>query len=68
MLIFAIMAIVLIVIVITLVSRRRKEAPAEPQAGWTPTDELVKDPATGVEMRIWLDRTGQRQQLPNEPT
>ena len=39
--------------------RRRHAQSAEPGAGWVPTSERFRDPATGTIMRVWLDPADQ---------
>jgi hypothetical protein len=43
----------------SLFVRRHGEADA-PQAGWTATNEVFKDPGTNRTMRVWVDLTGER--------
>jgi hypothetical protein len=55
--------IVLVVVAVAVVAsffvRRHGESDA-PEAGWTPTDEVFKDPGTDRTMRVWVDTTGER--------
>ncbi|HVB67224.1 MAG TPA: hypothetical protein VNE67_05135 [Acetobacteraceae bacterium] len=48
----------------TLFERRRYDAIADrpPGAGWEPTGERFRDPASGVEVEVWFNpATGRRQ-------
>lgn len=56
---------VLVAIVISLFLRRHGESD-QAQSGWTPTDELFKDPGTERTMRVWMDRTGERHYVPEQ--
>ena len=38
-----------------------------PGAGWTPTDEVFRDPGTGRTMRVWVDGTGDRNYVAEQP-
>ena len=42
--------------------------PTAPEPGWTPTDEVFKDPGTDRLMRVWLDRTGRAPLRARRPT
>ncbi len=67
MVIFAvILAAVLVAVVISFFVRRHGESGA-PDAGWTPTDEVFRDPGTDRMMRVWLDRGGDRHYVPERP-
>ena len=48
---------------LSLFVRRHGESD-RPGSGWTPTDEVFKDPGTDRTMRVWLDRTGERHYVP----
>ena len=37
---------------------RRHGESSSPEAGWTPTDEVFKDPVTDRIMRVWADQSG----------
>jgi hypothetical protein len=64
--VFALLGVALIVaVVISLFVRRHGEAD-QPQAGWTPTDEVFKDPGTDRMMRVWMDRAGERHYVPEQ--
>ncbi|MGO8869991.1 MAG: hypothetical protein ACLQPH_01060 [Acidimicrobiales bacterium] len=52
-------AAVVVAVVISLFVRRHGESDA-PQPGWTPTDEVFRDPGTNRTMRVWVDRAGDR--------
>lgn len=54
-----ILAVVAVTVVVSLFVRRHGEADT-PQAGWTPTNEVFKDPGTNRTMRVWVDVTGER--------
>ncbi|HEY4928892.1 MAG TPA: hypothetical protein VIH95_07045 [Acidimicrobiales bacterium] len=56
---------VIVAVVISLFVRRHGES-GQPDAGWTPTDELFKDPGTNRMMRVWMDRTGERHYVPEQ--
>jgi hypothetical protein len=48
--------------------RRRGHAhAAEPAAGWVPTAERFRDPATGAVMRVWIDPADQSRHYVPEP-
>ena len=49
---------------ISLFVRRHGES-SEPRPGWTPTDEVFKDPGTDRMMRVWVDATGERHYVPD---
>jgi hypothetical protein len=55
---------VVAVVVISLFVRRHGESDA-PGSGWTPTDEVFKDPGTDRTMRVWVDRVGERHYVPD---
>jgi hypothetical protein len=67
-----ILAVVLVgFIVASFFVRRHAESPA-PQAGWTRTTEVFRDPSSQRLMRVWLDQAGNRHyvaegDLPSEP-
>ena len=56
---------VIVAVVISLFVRRHGESD-QPQPGWTPTDELFRDPGTDRTMRVWLDRVGERHYVPEQ--
>ena len=62
-----ILVIVLVVVAVAVVAsffvRRHGESDA-PEAGWTPTDEVFKDPGTNRTMRVWVDGGGDRHYVP----
>ena len=65
---FALIGVLLIAAVIvaaamSLFLRRHGESPA-PEAGWVPTDEVFRDPASDRLMRVWADAAGERHYLP----
>ncbi len=68
MLAFVIVVIVLAAVAVAVVAsffvRRHGEAPS-PEAGWTPTDEVFRDPGTNRTMRVWLDASGERHYVPD---
>ena len=50
------------------VKRRRGHAHADkPAAGWIPTDERFRDPATRAVMRVWIDPADQSRHYVPEP-
>jgi Domain of unknown function (DUF1707) len=50
------------------VKRRRGHAHADqPAAGWIPTDERFRDPATRAIMRVWIDPADQSRHYVPEP-
>jgi hypothetical protein len=55
---------VVALVVISLFVRRHGESDA-PQSGWTPTDEVFKDPGTDRLMRVWVDVAGGRHYVPD---
>ncbi len=55
---------VVVAVIISLFVRRHGESD-QPQPGWTPTDEVFKDPGTDRTMRVWLDRAGERHYVPD---
>ena len=54
---------VVVIVVISLFVKRHGES-SDPQAGWTPTDEVFKDPGTDRTMRVWVDAAGERHYVP----
>ena len=56
-------AAIVVAVVISLFVRRHGES-GRPDAGWTPTDEVFKDPGTNRTMRVWMDRSGERHYVP----
>ena len=54
-----------VVVVISLFVRRHGESD-QPQSGWTPTDELFRDPGTSRTVRVWLARAGERHYVPEQ--
>lgn len=46
--------------------RGHAEAPA-PHPSWEPTGERFRDPRSGRVMRVWVDATGARHYVPDEP-
>jgi hypothetical protein len=58
-----VIAVVIVVAAMSLFLRRHGES-LRPEEGWTPTDEVFKDPVTDRIMRVWADQTGQRHYLP----
>jgi Domain of unknown function (DUF1707) len=49
-------------------SRRRSHAhAARPGAGWVPTQERFRDPASAVVMRVWIDPADQSRHYIPEP-
>jgi len=57
---------VVVAVAISFFVRRHGESGA-PQPGWTPTDEVFKDPGTDRTMRVWVDRLGERHYVPDAP-
>ncbi len=55
---------VVVAVVISFFVRRHGES-GVPQAGWTPTDEVFKDPGTDRMMRVWVDPSGDRHYVPD---
>ena len=62
---FIILAAVAVAFVASFFVRRHGEADA-PQSGWTPTDEVFKDPGTDRTMRVWVDVSGGRHYVPEQ--
>ena len=58
-----ILAVVAVAFVLSFFVRRHGEAD-RPDSGWTPTDELFKDPGTDRTMRVWVDAAGDRHYVP----
>jgi Domain of unknown function (DUF1707) len=49
-------------------TRRRSHGhAAQPGAGWVPTPERSRDPASGVVMRVWVDPADQSRHYVPEP-
>ena len=57
-------AAVVVAVVISLFVRRHGESDG-PEPGWTPTDEVFKDPGTDRTMRVWVDLAGERHYVPD---
>jgi hypothetical protein len=55
---------VLVAVIISLFVRRHGES-VRPAPGWTPTDEVFRDPGTDRTMRVWVDRVGERHYVPD---
>jgi hypothetical protein len=55
---------VVVAVVISFFVRRHGES-SDPLPGWTPTDEVFKDPGTDRMMRVWLDPAGERHYVPD---
>jgi len=55
---------VIVAVVISFFVRRHGESDA-PEPGWTPTDEVFKDPGTARTMRVWVDGAGERHYVPD---
>ena len=55
---------VVVALVISFFVRRHGES-AAPEPGWTPTDEVFKDPGTDRMMRVWVDGQGDRHYVPD---
>jgi hypothetical protein len=55
---------VVVAVIISLFVRRHGESDA-PEPGWTPTNEVFKDPGTDRLMRVWVDRVGERHYVPD---
>ncbi len=54
--------LVLVVLVASRLSRRRRLKPTEtPPEGFSPTDEIFVDPTTGIKQQVWYNaETGAR--------
>jgi hypothetical protein len=63
--IISLVAVALVVVVIISFFVRRHGESDEPQPGWTPTNEVFKDPGTNRTMRVWVDRVGERHYVPD---
>ena len=61
-----VIAAVLVAVAMSLFVRRHGEA-EHPEAGWAPTDEVFRDPASERMMRVWTDLDGRRHYLPDRP-
>jgi len=55
---------VVVAVIISLFVRRHGESDA-PEPGWTPTNEVFKDPGTDRLMRVWVDRLGDCHYVPD---
>lgn len=55
---------VVVAVIISIFVRRHGES-ERPEAGWTPTDEVFKDPGTDRIMRVWMDTGGGRHYVPD---
>lgn len=55
---------VLVAVVMSIFVRRHGEA-AGPEAGWSPTAEVFRDPGSERLMRVWVDPGGGRHYLPD---
>ncbi len=64
-LILALVGIALVVVVLISIFVRRHGESDAPQPGWTPTNEVFKDPGTDRTMRVWTDRSGERHYVPD---
>lgn len=65
MVIVALVGVAVVVVVVISIFVRRHGESDRPDPGWTPTDEVFKDPGTDRLMRVWLDRTGERHYVPD---
>lgn len=59
-----ILAAVALAVVLSFFVRRHGESDS-PRPGWTPTDEVFKDPGTERLMRVWVDGSGERHYVPD---
>ena len=57
-------AAVVVAVAVSLFVRRHGESD-RPEAEWSPTDEVFRDPGTDRTMRVWLDRVGGRHYVPD---
>lgn len=57
------LAVVAVAFVASLFVRRHGESEG-PGEGWTPTDEVFRDPGTDRTMRVWVDMAGERHYVP----
>jgi hypothetical protein len=64
--IWALLGVVLVGVVIFSFFVRRHGEASRPDPGWTPTDEVFKDPSTNRIMRVWVDTAGNRHYVPNQ--
>ena len=62
----ALLGVAVVVAVVWSLFIRRHGESDQPRPGWTPTDEVFKDPGTGRMMRVWTDRAGERHYVPEE--
>jgi hypothetical protein len=51
-------------VIISFFVRRHGESDA-PLPGWTPTDEVFRDPGTNRMMRVWVDAAEERHYVPD---
>ena len=63
-LLWGLLAVALVGVVVYSLFLRRHGESDQPESGWTPTDEVFKDPGTGRTMRVWVDRAGERHYVP----
>ena len=61
--VLVILAVVAVAFVLSFFVRRHGESD-RPASGWTPSDEVFKDPGTERTMRVWVDATGERHYVP----
>jgi hypothetical protein len=64
--IWALLGLVLVGVVIFSFFVRRHGEASRPDPGWTPTDEVFKDPSTNRIMRVWVDTAGKRHYVPTQ--
>ena len=62
---FLIAIVVVAVLIAVSVGLRRHGESDDPQVGWTPTEEVFRDPSTDRVMRVWIDpKDGSRHYVP----
>jgi len=62
----ALLGVAVVVAVGTSSFVRRHGESDEPQSGWTPTDEVFRDPGTDRMVRVWTDSSGDRHSVPEQ--
>jgi hypothetical protein len=62
---YLIAIVVIAVLVAVSIGVRRHGESDDPQLGWTPTEEVFRDPSTDRVMRVWIDpKDGSRHHVP----
>ena len=61
---WVVLALVVVAVAVASFFVRRHGERDRPEVGWTPTDEVFRDPSTDRLLRVWLDRDGERHYVP----